>query len=288
MLAVGIVLAGGLLVWIILASAFAGHSSAVELTSLHARWAEYSLPLQDEEEVRGNRPRPPQSVMDMADRVAETVRRGMNPDNDAWVIPENLGLWRLRSFHPNGLEVYVLCTQAQPTVPKPWFLFLHDPSTEEVSPEPVRLTEHWLQEERPIVHFADLEGDGLYEIGVHQVVRNGTVDNIDRQHFFQVETDLTLREVLVLDTDVNDVYSRKEWGSVHRRVWRANRGQLIVQIWRGNPRFGVGPVPLGELRLAQGPGGRWLVAERYSQLTSPEDQDHYESQLHASFVDRYR
>ncbi len=279
-------MAGGLLVWIIRVSAFAGHSSAVELTSLHARWAEYSLPLQVEEEVRGNRPRPPQSVMAMADRVADAERQEINPDNADWVIPESLGLWLLRSFHPNGLEVYVLGTQAPPTAPKPWFLFLHDPLTGEVSPEPVRLTEHWLPEKRPMVHFADLEGDGLYEIGIHQFVHNGTVDNIDRQHYFRVEPDLTLREVLVLDTDVNDVYSRKEWGSVRRRMWRANRGQLMVQIWRENPRFGVGPVPLGELRLAQGPGGNWLVAERHSQLTSPEDRDHYESQLHASIVDR--
>ncbi len=142
-----------------------------------------------------------------------------------------------------------------------WVLFLHDPQSDETTTNPVIVDDRLLGEKGIHPRLADLDRDGSYEIVYRDFQHNGTVTNTEQMVFLAIGEDLSLTEILRIDTSDVDIFSKGEWGAIRSRLMSTPGGadhSLVLESWRENPRFGNAREELPSIRLERDPRtGTW-------------------------------
>lgn len=104
---------------------------------------------------------------------------------------------------PGGKQMYV-CQFGLYHDGNYWF-WVYDPATRRVSPQPENICAYWMNERDdllsiPTVSFQDINGDGKPEIAFQEHLHYGTDADADLVHFYSVEDDLSLSEILAIKT----------------------------------------------------------------------------------------
>jgi hypothetical protein len=119
-----------------------------------------------------------------------------------------------------------------------YHLILFDPYTNAVTQSPPRIYGKWVQGGfwgakvlEPLISFDDLDQDGSPEIIVPERVHNGTMYNADVYHYFKVGSDMSLHEILALETRLIDLYIEDLGGLIIRRVTKLAPNEVKLETF---------------------------------------------------------
>lgn len=119
---------------------------------------------------------------------------------------------------------------------------------------------------RPYVSLEDLDGDGDEELVVEEQVHNGNMYNAVVYRYFKIGSDLSLKQVLPLETRAWDIRSEDAGGGyILRRVERTANGLVLkVSLETGGKHLQVGSVELVRSRQ----DGTYTLAAHHCSMPS--------------------
>lgn len=180
------------------------------------------------------------------------------------LMPEGLELWLLE------FDIQVMAQQDY------WMMIVRDPATDRVSARPNGVQNKWLNEERPLVRFCDLDDDGRNEISIRQFDHNGTMLNADVLEYYTVLPDLSLRMDFRQRTDLVNLYSDRERGSIRSQLLLSTSGKLRCLVWREDPHPGPLRTAHGRLDFARSSDGYFEIVDRTNELGPSEREQWYD------------
>ncbi len=144
---------------------------------------------------------------------------------------------------PNGLEVYVLMNLRSGSMGGwSYGLLLYDPKTGKASKSATWISGKWLDGldkdlrmfegdrclTKPMISFDDINSDGQKALVVEERVHNGTMVNAGIYHYFFIEKDLSLKEVLELEARLLNLNDESTW--FYRRITARKKNELTVKV----------------------------------------------------------
>lgn len=164
---------------------------------------------------------------------------------------------------PNGLEVYVLMN-LRSGVYGGWSygLLLYDPKADRVSGNITWLSGKWLDGlgkdlkmfegdrclEKPFITFDDINSDGRMALVVEERVHNGNMNNAGIYHYFFIEKDLSIKEILELEARLLNLSDETTW--FYRRIAARKENEITVEVTLEGD--GKNPIPVGSVVLQSG------------------------------------
>lgn len=236
------------------------------------------LPWEDEPRD-AQRVRVPQEVQTRIDQIVDSARK-------TWIVsfgnrdvgPKSSAYGSIYRFSvPDGWHLYFFCL-VNPVGFTTHFLIVFDPSTRALTKNPPALWGKWTDLERtsiahgnnrgdllqrPIISFDDLDQDGQPEIIIQEVVHNGTMYNAVVYYYFHLGRDLSLNQVMALETRVVDLYTPNEEGRIVREIKKQKPTELLLETFAVESSGPSARRRVGEVVLrSTGPGKPFAVAER--------------------------
>jgi hypothetical protein len=119
-----------------------------------------------------------------------------------------------------------------------YHLILFDPHKNVVTQSPPRIYGKWMQGGfwgakllEPLISFDDLDQDGSPEIIIQERVHNGTMYNAAVYHYFKVGPDMSLHQILAMETRLIDLYTEDLGGLIIRRVTKLAPNQVKLETF---------------------------------------------------------
>ncbi len=182
----------------------------------------------------------PEAVAYLIDTVAYRVYEDRNSGIDS----TDPTFTPLRFFYgptfristPSGLQLYIF-KQKDLFGMGFYYFMLFDPRTNTVTVNPLRIYTKWMDSDeewggklvKPLVRFLDLDRDGKPELVVQERVHNGTVYNAVVFHYFRIMPDLSLKQIIALETNLIDLHTMSSCGIIERQIRSISRDSLVIE-----------------------------------------------------------
>jgi len=171
-------------------------------------------------------------------------------------LKESYGpIFRLDAPHKRHLYLFKLMDRFDFTC---YLLLLHDPLSKRLTKEPPCIQGKWTEMmqrrestpmKRPYLFFDDLNLDQEPELVIQEQVHNGTTYNAVVYHYFHIGTDLSLNQILALETRLIDLFSEKESGLIIRTIEKLGPNRIKILVSIENSTGAKRTAPVGEILL---------------------------------------